>query len=73
MEVKKCPYCGGNAQIIKIDDLWLIKCTAIDCHVALYTALKTVEEAINLWNDECKRIISERTDNVGKKDSNKRH
>lgn len=67
--IKNCPYCGAKAQLIKFNDKWLIKCTGADCNAALYTSTKKEKRLIDLWNDQCERIVSERTMNIDKENS----
>ena len=66
LEVKTCPFCGGNAMVFFEDWKVSIKC---DCGASLsrrvngdredmYDILTALDEAKKLWNTEMERGIS---------------
>lgn len=52
MEIKKCPCCGGEAQLSRdLHELaYLIKCNDEKCSIRTPLCL-TAETAINIWNN----------------------
>ncbi len=55
--LKKCPFCGGEAELIKIPvppygDRYYVRCAIRnDCEIAVHTCDgRTAEEAIEAWN-----------------------
>lgn len=49
-ELKKCPFCGGEAKIYKLFDYiskYRVECTYCDMYTSAYA---TKEEAIEAWN-----------------------
>lgn len=62
IELKPCPFCGGNGKIVYADSCWFVRCE--DCFARsegwsngnasegeLYYAIQeAVEAAVNAWN-----------------------
>ena len=49
-ELKPCPFCGGTATILKIDNVWYeVHCDNCPCNVGRCWFPKR-EEAIAAWN-----------------------
>ena len=51
-ELKNCPFCGGDAQVIKTKDLsgwWYGECKSSPCF-ARQLASPTKEQAVEMWN-----------------------
>ena len=50
-ELKHCPFCGGEAEIIQNDHFTDISCKDDECRgFTYYLKFKTEEEAIEAWN-----------------------
>ena len=56
-ELKKCPFCGGEAWLREFTDLnksinYYVECGYIECAVSPETAIfETPEEAVAAWNN----------------------
>lgn len=55
MEVKCCPFCGGNPKITCLlkgspFEAWYIKCMNPECDAEIKCPSKTEEEAVIRWN-----------------------
>jgi Lar family restriction alleviation protein len=52
VEIKKCPFCGGNADIRKRESdytsIWVADCSRCDCVIGEH--FHTKEDAIDAWN-----------------------
>lgn len=56
-ELRKCPFCGGEATVSEIQDTWqndtghwYILCDECSCCLGGYGEFTTEEEAIEAWN-----------------------
>lgn len=55
IDLKPCPFCGGDAEIIEHEwkndpDHYEVRCTNIDCDAIVATYGSTLEEAAEKWN-----------------------
>ena len=55
-ELKKCPHCGGEAEIYIQNKKWTIECKNCFCEISHYTM--DSDEMTNAWN---KRVKDENT------------
>lgn len=47
----KCPFCGGEAKLLKVFDRFYVKCCNRDCPLIFTTWIADNEtEAVNAWN-----------------------
>lgn len=46
-ELKKCPFCGGEAELYMKEDVCFLCCSECDCQAR---QCETEEEAIEAWN-----------------------
>ena len=62
MELKKCPFCGGEAEIKRVenngkDNVW-IQCKECNCATSIFTApLNAIPKRVKLDSDYFKRVI----------------
>lgn len=47
-EIKTCPFCGGNGQVLPMKDGYKVRC--IKCDASVYEFTKFEEQAISKWN-----------------------
>lgn len=50
MEIKKCPCCGGEAQLLKDDLAYRVKCIEYRCNI-MTPLCYTIDTAIEIWNN----------------------
>lgn len=50
MEIKKCPCCGGEAQLLKEDLAYRVKCIEYRCNI-MTPLCYTIDTAIEIWNN----------------------
>ena len=52
IELKTCPFCGGECAVDKLGGGWSVECVSPTCEVRPYGArmLPSREEAITAWN-----------------------
>ena len=52
-ELKPCPFCGGEAKLIKCGKEWYVECNShmFTCYPKPWTGyIDTAEYAIEIWN-----------------------
>jgi Lar family restriction alleviation protein len=47
MELKPCPFCGADGEILGVEEYWLVSCEYCD---AQGPTKKIEQEAITAWN-----------------------
>ena len=54
MEIKKCPFCGGEAKIVQEYDAMIGKtfyfCACVDCTATIFDGEVEEKQAIEAWN-----------------------
>ena len=52
IKIKKCPFCGSNADVEKssVYDVIIMKCTGVGCYTKMSCVTDDVNEAIEKWN-----------------------
>lgn len=52
-DLKPCPFCGGEVEVVKIDDKWMIDCATCERHhweAVIETKYMGREGLIEWWN-----------------------
>lgn len=49
-EIKKCPFCGGNAIKVMSEDLHIFYVACDDCKAMTDVFFTNIEDAIEAWN-----------------------
>lgn len=60
IELKPCPFCGGEAEITKWYEGYFVECREQHCGGTI-GAYKTEAEAIEAWNTRAKGCSADRT------------
>jgi len=50
MKLKKCPFCGSEAEVYGDCDMVKIRCSNYDCQCSLLAWWDEVEDAAEEWN-----------------------
>ena len=70
-ELKPCPFCGGEAEIMRTDNGGHIVCLYHNCNAVSPTFYKSESKAIDAWNTRAERTCrAELYDNLQETDGN---
>lgn len=60
MELKPCPFCGGKAMLVSVNERYTVGCTIMRCRGNGLTARDyyTKDEAAEAWNTRSERLCA---------------
>ena len=62
IKLKPCPFCGGEAKILNVDDRYTVKCRSCFCGTGIYKDSGRASEAWNRRAENESRTDKERNE-----------